>query len=65
MQKKLSQGRRGCVVTYFSQPGFVCSLGLHVGNVAAEVLELLSSGVKGHDPFGAGSLRPRIGRHPK
>ena len=40
------------------------SLGLHVSNVAAEVLELLHSGMEGHDAFGAGAHVPMLGRHP-
>lgn len=42
-----------CVSTYFSQACFMCSLGLHICNVAAEVLEFLNSGIKSHDPLGA------------
>ena len=39
------------------------ALGLHVRNVAAEVLELLHGGIEGHDAFGAGAHVPMLGGH--
>ena len=49
---------------HLGQAGFVGSLGLHVSNVSAEILELLHSGMEGHDAFGAGAHMPLLGRHP-
>lgn len=51
--------------TYFSQACFVCSLGLHVRDVASEVLEFLNSGVKGHDPPRTMVLGNSVWCHPK
>lgn len=54
-----------CVSSYFCQACFVCSLGLHICNVAAEVLEFLWGGVKSHDPLGTIVLGNHTRRHPK
>lgn len=42
-----------CVSTYFSQACFMCSLRLHICNIAPEILEFLSSGIKSHNPLGS------------
>lgn len=31
----------------------MCSLRLHICNIAPEILEFLSSGIKSHNPFGS------------
>lgn len=54
-----------CISTYFGQACFVCSLGLHVCNIAAEVFKFLGGGVKSHDPLGTGALGNPVRRHPK
>ena len=54
-----------CVCTHSGQACFMCSLGLHICNIAAEVLKFLSSGVKSHDPFGTMVLGNPVRRHPK
>lgn len=54
-----------CISTYFGQACSVCSLGLHVCNIAAEVFKFLGGGVKSHDPLGTGALGNPVWCHPK